>query len=149
LKLKRGGPARRYPDTAIDGATRVRALKVYRRHTQANAIDFIHYVAGKFPFRICTIQTDRGHEFQELFHWHVANLGMERVYIKPGTPQLGGKVERSHRTGKEEFYRLLSDPDGVDLGKKLVAWEGFYDYDQPYGPLGGKPHTEVLGEKLR
>jgi hypothetical protein len=24
----------------------------------------------------------RGHEFQALFHWHVADLGMEHVYIK-------------------------------------------------------------------
>jgi hypothetical protein len=50
---------RRYQYTAIDDATRVRALKVYRRHPQANAIDFINYVVEKFPFRICTIQTDR------------------------------------------------------------------------------------------
>ncbi len=26
-------------------------------------------------------------EFQALFHWHVADLGMEHVYIKPRTPQ--------------------------------------------------------------
>ena len=37
----------------------------------------------KFPFRIRTIRTGRGHEFQALFHWHVADLGMEHVYIKP------------------------------------------------------------------
>ncbi len=33
-----------------------------RSHTQANAIDFINYVVKKFPFRIYTIRTDRGHE---------------------------------------------------------------------------------------
>jgi hypothetical protein len=43
--------------------TPVRALEIYRRHTQANAIDFIDYVLEKFPFRI---RTDRGHEFQAL-----------------------------------------------------------------------------------
>ncbi len=64
LKRKRGGPVRRYQYTAIDDATRVRALKIYKRHTQANAIDFIDYVVEKFPFRIQTIRTDRGHEFQ-------------------------------------------------------------------------------------
>jgi hypothetical protein len=53
---------------------------IYRRHTQANAIDFIDYVVKKFPFRIRTIRTDRGHEFQALFHWHVADLGMEHFY---------------------------------------------------------------------
>lgn len=55
-----------------------------------------------------TIRTDRGHEFRALFHWHVADLGMEHVYIKARTPQLNGKVERSHRMDKEEFYQLLT-----------------------------------------
>jgi hypothetical protein len=71
LQRKKGALIRRYQYTAIDDATRVQALKVYRRHTQANAIDFINYVVEKFPFRIRTIRTDRGHEFQALFHWHV------------------------------------------------------------------------------
>ena len=57
---------RRYQYTAIDDATRVRALKIYKRHTQKSAIDFIDYVVEKFPFRIQTIRTDRGHEFQAL-----------------------------------------------------------------------------------
>jgi len=50
---------------AIDDATRVRALKIYRRHNQKNAKDFIDYVVEKFPFRIHTVRTDRGHEFDK------------------------------------------------------------------------------------
>ncbi len=80
LKRKKGSPVRRYQYTAIDDATRVRALKIYKRHTQANAIDSIDYVVKMFPFRIRTIRTDRGHEFQALFHWHVADQGMERLH---------------------------------------------------------------------
>ena len=38
---KDGKPIKRYQYTAIDDATRVRALKIYSRHTQANAILFI------------------------------------------------------------------------------------------------------------
>ena len=48
LKRKRGGSVRRYQYMAIDDSTRIRALKVYRRHTQANAIDFTNYVIEKF-----------------------------------------------------------------------------------------------------
>ena len=33
---------------------------------------------------------------------------MEHVAIKPRTPRLNGKVERSHRTDKDEFYPLLT-----------------------------------------
>ena len=50
---------------------------------------------------------------------HVAHLGMEHVYIKPRTPQLNGKVERSHRTDKDEFYQLLTYRGDVNLEKKL------------------------------
>ena len=152
LKRKRGGPVRRYQYTAIDDATRVRALKIYKRHTQANAIDFIDYiecVVEKFPFRIQTIRTDRGHELQALFHWHVADKGMEHVYIKPRTLQLNGKVERSHRTDKDEFYQLLTYKDDVDLEKKLAVWERFYNYDRPHGAHKGKTPYEVLREKLK
>jgi hypothetical protein len=45
-------------------------------------------VVKKVPFRSRAIRTDRGHEFQAFFHWHVADLGMEHVYIKPRTSQL-------------------------------------------------------------
>ena len=58
------GSIKRYQYTAVDDATRVRALKVYRRHTQANAIKFVDYIQSQFPFRIRMIRTDNGHEFQ-------------------------------------------------------------------------------------
>jgi len=35
--------------------------------------------------RIRTIRTDRGHEFQALFHWHVADLSCLSVNMS-GTP---------------------------------------------------------------
>lgn len=35
---------RRFQYTAIDDATRVRALKIYSRHTQVNAIDFVDHI---------------------------------------------------------------------------------------------------------
>ena len=68
LKGQRGKALWRSPYTTIDHATRVRALKIYKRHTQANAIDFIDSVVEKFAFRIRTTRSDRGHEFQALFH---------------------------------------------------------------------------------
>jgi IS30 family transposase len=133
-----GTKIRRFQYTAIDDATRIRALK----------IDFIDYVIRKFPFRIQTIRTDNGHEFQAKFHWHVEDQGMCHVYIKPGTPRLNGKVERSHRTDKEEFYQLLSYTGDVDLNKKLNEWEAFYNFQRPHGAFKGKTPYEILKEKL-
>ena len=57
------------------------------------------------------------HEFQSGFHRHVEDLGIRHVYIKPRTPRLNGKVERSHKTDDIEFYQLLSYTGDVDLNK--------------------------------
>ena len=59
MEAKKGEKVRRFQYTAIDDATRFRALKIYDKHTQANAIDFVDHVIEKFPFRICQIRTDK------------------------------------------------------------------------------------------
>jgi transposase InsO family protein len=140
---------RRFQYTAIDDATRVRALKIYSKHTQQNAIDFAEYFVAKFPFRIHTVRTDRGHEFQALFHWQLADQGIRHVYIEARTPQLNGKVKRSHRTDKQEFYQLLTYKGDVDLNKKLAQWEDFYNYHRPHGAFDGGTPYEALRERLR
>ena len=61
FKNVEGKKVRRFQYTAIDDATRIRALKIYERHIQKNAIDFIDYVIEKFPFWIHTVRTDNGH----------------------------------------------------------------------------------------
>ena len=149
LKTGDGDRIRRYQYTAIDDTTRIRALRIYRRHNQQSAIDFIDYVIEKFPFRIHTVRTDRGHEFQARFHWHVEDKGIRHVYIKPRSPQLNGKVERSHRSDQEEFYQLLTYTDDVDLNLKLAEWEHFYNFNRPHGAFSGKTPYEALRMLLK
>ena len=86
LKGKRGEKVRRLQFTAIDDATRVRALKIYEKHTQASAIDFVDHVIDSFPFCILEIRIDNGHEFQAKFHWHVEDQAIRHAYIRRGTP---------------------------------------------------------------
>lgn len=145
---KDGNTIKRYQYTAIDDATRVRALRIFDRHTQANAIAFIDYVTAKFPFRIREVRTDNGHEFQAKFHWHVEDQGIRHAYIKPNSPQLNGKVERSHRTDDEEFYQLLTYTDDVNLQARLAEWESFYNLSRPHGAFNGKAPYETLRERL-
>ena len=65
------------------------------------------------------IRTDRGHEFQAKYHWHVEDIEIRYQYIKPRSPQLNEKVESSHLTDQMEFYQLLTFTDAVDLNKKI------------------------------
>ena len=143
FKARTGATIKRFQYTAIDDATRIRALKIYNKHNQINAMDFVDYVIEKFPFRIQMIRTDRGHEFQAKFHWHVEDRGIRHVYIKPRSPQLNGKVERSHRSDQEEFYQLLSYKDDVDLEAKLADWERFYNAQDLMALTTERPPTKL------
>jgi len=119
-----GKEVKRFQYTAIDDATRARALYIYDRHSRQNAIDFVDKVRARFPFRIHTIQTDNGHEFQALFHWHCEYLGIRHVYIRKASLHLNGKVERSHLTDQAEFYQLIGYVDDIDIQR--AGWvEGF------------------------
>jgi len=100
------------------------------------------------PFRIKVIRTDNGHEFQTQFHWHLQDLGISHIYIKPGTPRLNSKVERSHRIDDQEFYQLLEYKGDVELEKKMTIWENFYNFQRPHGAHVGKTPYEALREKL-
>ncbi len=144
---------RLYQFTAIDDCTRIRVLKIFDACNQKTAIQFIDEVIRRLPFRILAVQTDNGSEFQSNFHWHLEDLDIQHVYIKPRTPRLNGKVERSHRVDDQEFYQLL-DKDGVRddihlFNKKLREWEDYYNFDRPHGALDGHTPYERLKQKQR
>ena len=61
---------------------------------------------------------------------------MCHIYIRPRSPNLNGKVERSHSTGELEFYQLLTYTDDVDLRKKLAEWEDFYNVHRVWSVKG-------------
>jgi len=148
-----GSRRRLYQFTAIDDCTRIRVLKVHDACNQRTAIVFIDEVLRRLPFRVHVVQTDNGAEFQSQFHWHLETLDIRHVYIRPRTPRLNGKVERSHRVDDQEFYQLL-DRDGISddihlFNDKLREWEDYYNYHRPHGALGGQTPYERLLEKTR
>lgn len=144
---------RLYQFTAIDDCTRIRVLKVFSACNQRTAIEFVDDVVRRLPFRIHVIQTDNGAEFQSRFHWHLEGLDIRHVYIRPRTPHLNGKVERSHRIDDDEFYQLL-DQDGISddirlFNAKLREWEDYYNYHRPHGALDGQTPYERLIARTR
>jgi transposase InsO family protein len=142
---------RLYQFTAIDDCTRIRVLKVYDACNQTSAIRFVDEVIRRLPFRVLVIQTDNGAEFQSRFHWHLESRDIRHVYIRPRTPHLNGKVERSHRVDEQEFYQLL-DKDGIAddihlFNDKLREWGDYYNYHRPHGALDGQtPYERLLAK---
>jgi transposase InsO family protein len=149
--LGQAGRKRKYYQfTAIDDCTRLRILRAYPRCDQKTAIQFIDYTLAKLPFAVERIQTDNGQEFGASFHWHLLDKGIGHVYIRPRTPRLNGKVERSHRIDAEEFYQLLEGQvidDTRLFTEKLQEWEDYYNYHRPHGALGGQTPYERLRQK--
>jgi transposase InsO family protein len=92
------------------------------------------------------IQTDHGSEFGTDFTWHLRDLGVAHRQIPRGYPQANGKVERSHRTDADEFYRRVIFRTPAELGRKLRQWEHEYNHRRLHLALRGRTPAERLGE---
>lgn len=135
-----------YQYTAIDDCTRYKVLAVYPRRTAENTLDFLNQVKGRMPFPCQRLQTDRGKEF---FAYKVQECLREWKIkfrpIKPFSPHLNGKVERTQRTDLDEFYNSIDLKDS-DLPGKLRAWESYYNNCRSHSSLQGKTPWEKYQE---
>lgn len=137
-----------YQYTAIDDCTRYKVLAHYPRRTAANTLEFIDKVIEEMPFPIQRIQTDRGKEF---FAYKVQErlmkFGIKFRPIKPGSPHLNGKVERTQKTDFEEFYNTVR-LDALGLSKKLQEWQHYYNWERGHGALNGNPPMDRYFELI-
>ena len=69
----------------LDKIIEVRAKEILKVRRIKFILDFIKYVIDKFPFRIHTVKTERRHDFQAQFHWHIEDKGIRHVCIKPSS----------------------------------------------------------------
>jgi transposase InsO family protein len=130
------GPGR-YQYTAVDDCTRIRVLALYPRRSAANTLLFLERVLEELPFPVQRIQTDRGREFFALaVQQRLMDYAIKFRPVKPASPHLNGKVERSQRTDLEEFY-ATADLDARDLEQALLAWQDHYNHFRPHGSLNG------------
>lgn len=131
-----------YQYTAIDDCTRYKVIALYASRTGENTLDFLKQVRARMPFALERIQTDRGREF---FAYAVLDLLKEWKIkfrpIRPASPHLNGKVERTQRTDLDEFYSSININD-PQLKDKLREWEEYYNKERPHSSLQGKTPFE-------
>lgn len=117
-------------------------MALYPRRTATNTLDFLDQVMERMPFPVQRFQTDRGREFfsyaiqERLMEW-----GIKFRPIKPASPHLNGKVERSQRTDLDEFYATVDIRDAA-LSNRLDEWEFYYNWHRPHGSLQGQTPCE-------
>lgn len=135
-----------YQYTSIDDCTRYRVLRIYKRRTAENTLDFIDCVIEEMPFPIQRIQTDRGREFfAEKVQKKLMQLGIKFRPNKPASPHLNGKVERSQKTDKMEFYATV-DLNSNSLDDLLADWQHYYNWLRPHSAHNGKTPMEKYFE---
>jgi transposase InsO family protein len=134
-----------YQYTAIDDCTRYKVLRLYRRRTAGNTLRFLDCVFEEMPFPVQRFQTDRGREFFAIkVQERLMQCGIKFRPIKPASPHLNGKVERSQKTDLQEFYATVDLAD-QDLEMRLAEWQHYYNWHRPHSALGGDAGRQVLG----
>ena len=138
-----------YQYTAVDDCSRYRVLEVFSRRTASNTLLFIDKVIEEMPFSIQRIQTDRGTEFfAEKVQRKLMDYGIKFRPNKPASPHLNGKVERSQRTDKEEFYSTVNlDLDELK-NETLPEWQHYYNWQRAHGSFNDKTPMDMVCEHL-
>ena len=157
--------------TAIDECTRVRFLSGSLFKSAASACEFIRKTQlfyASIGIKVIRVQTDNGTEFtlpgneatqasyargdteEAQFTQECTRLGIKHRLIRARTPQLNGKVERSHRTDEERFYSRFRFATETALHHALQnVWMPEYNEQRPHSALGGLTPMEFLKQRLK
>ncbi len=150
-----------YQFTAIDCASRWRYAWVSQEHSNRTSVIFLEKLLRRAPFRIHGIQTDNGSIFTNHYtgykksadplapRLHAFDLACKRnnmihFLIDPGKPAQNGKVERSHRTDREEFWNEVAFRTVPEPKRKHAAHMLRYNTEREHLALGGKTPAEYL-----
>lgn len=148
-----------YQFTAIDCCTRWRFLKLYSEQHALNAAKFLTALVNAAPFVIQGVKTDNGSIFTNRYVGAYQSLGKRKKHIfdatcrshgiihyliQPGKPAQNGKVERSHRTDREEFWDRITFSSLDDLADKQQAYLDWYNNEREHlGILGLTPREMI------
>lgn len=169
---KDGEPGEKlYQFTAIDECTRIRFLGgSFTKGAKAAALFLEHAIEfyKGLGVAVYQVQTDRGTEFtipqtevtlaayargetdDSEFTQVCKQNGIRHRLIKPRTPELNGKVERSHRIDGERFYSRYKFADEHTLDNALKrVWMPEYNELRPHGALGYLTPMEFLRKRQK
>ena len=111
-------------------------LKVDRSITSEDAIDTL---AELFAMRGVPehIRSDNGPEFiaMAIRRW-ADQLGIETLYIEPGSPWQNGYAESFHGKLRDEFLALEEFESLAAARKLTTAWKDDYNHHRPHSSLG-------------
>jgi len=146
-----------YQYSIIDCATRIKFKYIYDNLTPVNTVDFVLKAKLFYSpaFTIEIIQTDNGTEFTynhflQVKRTHpldelLIELGIEHILIPPASPNINGRVERSHKTDQREVYSRLDNFNDIIRLKKMNTEHCIrYNTYRPHESLLNKTPLQYL-----
>ena len=135
--------------TCVDDHSRVAYVETHRDAKGDTAAGFLRRAVSWFAAHgvtVTAVMTDNHWSYtrSDAFPQALADLGIRHVRIPPRRPQINGKVERFHRTLKDEWAyirRYTSNQERIDA---LNHWLTSYNWQRPHFSLGGKPPASRL-----
>ncbi len=122
--------------TARDVVSRWDVIEAHSRATASLAAQFLDTLQQRMPFPIRALQVDGGSEFAADFEQACRQRRLRLFVLPPRSPKLNGRVERAHRTHKEEFYEVTPCSWLIpQLNQQLRAWEHTYNTIRPHQAL--------------
>lgn len=145
-----------YQYDIIDCATRIKYKRLYDNVTPANTIDFIEHARRFFEpaFSFREIQTDNGMEFtytqmpqvraRHPFDVYLDSIGIRHRLIRASSPNLNGRIERSHGVDKHGFKHSGKPLTVANLQRFLREDCERHNTYRPHQALGMKTPVEYL-----
>jgi len=128
---------KRYCYVAVDRATRLVFLRVYKRKNLDSSRDFLRRCSKFFPFRIHKVLTDNGKEY--VYNYFLtakrkpitkvhpflqlcADLGIEHRNTRPYTPKTNGMVERVNGLIQQDTVYRYQYRSSQEMVESLTNW---------------------------
>ena len=138
---------------AIDDCSRIVYGKAYDVENDQNAMDFVTELLAhtSFPIRAIKVDNRYGQDFKTYCE---KVLHLRIIYNDPYCPQQNGKIERFHKTLKQEFYyRYIVFSDSFDIiNYRYRLWQGHYNGQRRhygYGMDGLTPQQKLNQANLQ
>jgi IS30 family transposase len=128
----------------VDDCSRWAFARVMPNRKEETTIQFLKELIERAPFNVQAIRTDQGTEFSSHVEEFLTSQGIELRRNPPYTPQHNGKVERYHRTFKEQaacFWHFHASLESLNL--ELQKWLFYYNYKRKHTGLGMDKMTPI------
>ena len=123
--------------TAIDDASRIVYSSIFENHNEISTITFLRELISKVPFPIRAIRTDQWREYSRKVQEFLTQNHIEHNRNPAYTPQHNGKVERYHRTMKENCCIFWKWNDDIEIYRyNLQLWTDYYNWTKKHYWLG-------------